>query len=114
MASFAEALFKAPTKSKRIADCLIHPEQYANTCMAVLIRRVTCESLFSFRGQRKVLGCKIYLRGLRPGFFLGGSERLSFFKLRPSQQPFRVFSGNLHFTHYTQGKYVIERKFMYL
>ena len=27
---------------------------------------------------------------------------------------FEEFSGNLHFTHYTQGKYVIERKFMYL
>ena len=28
--------------------------------------------------------------------------------------PFKEFSGNLHSTHYTQGKYVIERKFMYL
>ena len=27
---------------------------------------------------------------------------------------FKEFSGNLHFTHYAQGKYVIERKFMYL
>ena len=90
MASFAEALFKAPTKSERnlCVDFLIHPEQYANTCMAVLIRRVTCESLFSFWGQRKVLSCKIYLRGLRPCFFHGESERLSFFELRPSQQPF--------------------------
>ena len=46
-------------------DFLIHPEQYGNACMTVLIRRVTCESLFSFWGQRKVLSCKIYLRGLR-------------------------------------------------
>ena len=55
MASFAEALFKAPTKSERnlCVDFLIHPEQYANTCMAVLIRRVTCESLFSFWGKKK-------------------------------------------------------------
>ena len=92
MASFAEALFKAPTKSEwnLCVDFLIHPEQYANTCMAVLIRRVTCESLFSFWGQRKVLSCKIYLRGLRPCFFHGGSERLSFSELRPSQQPFYI------------------------
>ena len=69
-------------------DFLIHFEQYENTCMAVLIRRVTCESLFSFWGPRKVLSCKIYLRGLRPCFFHGRSERLSFFELRPSQQPF--------------------------
>ena len=90
MASFAEALFKAPTKSEwnLCVDFLIHPEQYANTCMAVLIRRVTCESLFSFWGQRKVLSWKMYLRGLRPCFFHGESERSYFSELRPSQQPF--------------------------
>ena len=95
MASFAEALFKAPTKLERnllSVYILIHPEQYGNTCMAVLIRRVTCESLFSFWGQRKVLNCKIFLRGRQPCFFHGGSERLCFFELRPSQQPFwRIF-----------------------
>ena len=85
MASFAEALFKqfkAPTKSKRNLlweyIFLIHPERCTNTCMAVLIRRVACGSLFSFWGQRKVLSCKIYLRGLRPFFFHSGSERFSF------------------------------------
>ena len=67
---------------------LIHPEPYGNTCMAVLIRRVTCESLFSFWGQRKVLSWKMYLRGLRPCFFRGESERSYFSELRPSQQPF--------------------------
>ena len=51
MASFAETLYKASTKSERnlffvSADFLIHSEQYANTCMAVLIRRVTCKSFF--------------------------------------------------------------------
>ena len=64
---------------KRIAfvrvDFLIPPEQYANTCMAVLIGHVTCKSLFSFRGQGKVLSCEIHLRN---------------------------------------GKFVIERKLMYL
>ena len=51
MVSFAEALYEAPTKSERnlffvTEDFLIHSEQYANTWMAVLIRRVTCRSLF--------------------------------------------------------------------
>ena len=52
MASFAEALFQSTdevgTESFVSAHFLIHPEQNANTCMAVLIRRVTCEGLFSF------------------------------------------------------------------
>ena len=52
---------------------LIHSEQYANTCMAVLIRRVTCKSFFSFWGQRKVLSSEIYRQGLRPCFFHGGA-----------------------------------------
>ena len=59
------------TESFLNVDFLIPTEQYANTCIAVLIRRVTCESLFSFWGQRKVLSCEIHLRGLRPRFFHG-------------------------------------------
>ena len=86
-------------------DFLIRLEQYANTCMVVLIRRATCE----------VLSCKIYLRGLRPHFFHGGSERLCLFlNCDQVSNLFKEFSGNLHFPHYAQGKYVIERKFMYL
>ena len=79
MASFAETLYKAPTKSERnlffvSVDLLIYSEQYANTCMAVLIRHMTCKSIFfSFWGQRKVLSRQIYLRGLRPCFFHGGA-----------------------------------------
>ena len=79
MASFAETLYKAPTKSERnlffvSVDLLIYSEQYTNTCMAVLIRHVTCKSFFfSFWGQRKVLSRQIYLRGLRPCFFHGGA-----------------------------------------
>ena len=75
-------------------DLLIHSEQYANTSMAILIRRVTCKSsfFFSFWGQRKVLSYKIYLLGLRPCLFHAGSERLSYSELRPSQRPFyRMF-----------------------
>ena len=90
-----QALQKRCSKRRRSRNWIfcvctfqIHPEQYAKTCMAVLITRVTGEGLFSFWGQRKVLSCKIYLRGLPPCFFHGGSERLSFFGLRPSQQPF--------------------------
>ena len=91
LTSFAEALYETPTKSERnpffvTVDFLIHSEQYANTWMAVLIRRVTCKSLFSFWGQRKVLSSKIYLRGLRPCFPHGARSSLS--ELRPSQQPF--------------------------
>ena len=90
MLSFAEALYEAPTKSEGnlfffvTVDFLIHSEQYANTWMAVLIRRVTCKSLFSFGGQRKALCSEIYLRGL---CFLHG-VRSSFSELRPSQQLF--------------------------
>ena len=56
MASFAEALlYKGPTKSEWnlfsvSVDFL--SEHYANTRVAVLIRRVTCKSLFSFWGQK--------------------------------------------------------------
>ena len=58
MASFAETLYKAPTKSERnlffaSVYFLIHSEQYANTCMTVLIRRVTCKRFFFFLGTTK-------------------------------------------------------------
>ena len=91
MVSFAEALYEAPTKSEGnlffvTVDFLIHSEQCANTWMAVLIRRVTCKSLFSFWRQRKVLCSEIYLRGLRPCVLHGA--RSSFSELRPSQQPY--------------------------
>ena len=41
------------TESFLSVDFLIPPEQYANTYMTVLIRRVTCESLFSFEDKEK-------------------------------------------------------------
>ena len=58
MEGFAETLYKAPRKSERnlffvSVDFLIHSEQYANTCMAVLIRRVTCKSFFSRFGDKE-------------------------------------------------------------
>ena len=76
MASFAvQGADEVGTESFFVSvDLLIHSEQYANTSMAVLIKRMTCKSLFfSFWGQRKVLSCEIYLRGLRPCFFHGGA-----------------------------------------
>ena len=49
------------------------------------------KAFFSCWGQRKVLSCEIYLRGLRPCFFHGG-VLVKFSALRPSQQPFyRIF-----------------------
>ena len=95
-------------------DFLIHSEQYANTCMTVLIRRVTCKRFFfSFWGQRKVLSCEIYLRGLRPFSFHGGALVL-FWTATKSATVLQNFQVNLPFTHYAQGKYDIERKFIYL
>ena len=91
---------------------LIYSEQYANTWMAVLIRRVTCKSSFSFWGQRKVLSSKIYRRGLRPCFLHGGAL-VFFWTATKSATIIKIFQVNVHFTHYPQAKYVIERIFMY-
>ena len=119
MANFADALYEAPTKSERnlqffvTVDFLIHSEQYANTWMAVLIRRVKCKSLFSFWGQRKVLSSEIYLRGLR-SCFLHGVALVLLWIATKSATILKNFQVNVHFTHYSQGKYVIERTFMYL
>ena len=104
---------RSRTESFVSVDFLISSEQYANTCMAVLIRRVTSKSLFSFWGQRKVLSCEIHLRGLRPCFFHGGALVL-FWTATKSATFLKNFQVNLHFTHYAQGKYVIEREFLYL
>ena len=58
MEGFAEMLYKTPTKSERnlffvSVVFLIHSEQYANTCMAVLIRRVMCKSFFFLFGDKE-------------------------------------------------------------
>ena len=96
MASFAETLYKAPTKSERniffvSVDFLIHSEQYANTCMAVLIRRVTCKSFFFLFGDKeKSSAAKFTFEDFDLVSFT--AKRLSFSELRPSQQPFnRIF-----------------------
>ena len=66
------------TESVVSVDILILLKQYANTCMAVLIRRVPCKRLFSFWGQRKVLSWEIHLR----------SRTLTLFLSRRSACPF--------------------------
>ena len=50
MASFAvQGADEVGTESFFVSvDLLIHSEQYANTSMAVLIKRVTCKSSFFF------------------------------------------------------------------
>ena len=49
--SVVQSAHEVGTESFVTADFLFHPEQYANTCMAVLIWRVTCESLFLFEDK---------------------------------------------------------------
>ena len=80
--------------------------------MAVLIRRVAYESLFSFRGQRKVLSCKIYRRGLVS--FTANRSARPFLNRDQVSNLFKGFSGNLHFTHYARGKYVIQGSYPFL
>ena len=83
--------------------------------MAVLIRPVACKSFFfPFWGQRKVLSCEIYLRGANSTLFLSRRSASPFLNATKSAAVLQNFQVNLHFTHYTQGKYDIERKFMYL
>ena len=70
-------------------DFLIHSERYANTRMAVLIRRATCKSFFFsfFWGTKKSLKLRNFTsEDFDPVSFT--AERLSFSELRPSQQPF--------------------------
>ena len=62
-------------------------------------------------GAKKILECEIYLRGFRSCFLHGGA--LVLFSTATESAKF-LKSFQVHFTHYAQGKYVIERKFMYL
>ena len=91
-----QALQKRCTRRRRSRNCecsfLIHnSEKYANTYMAVFIRRVTCKSLLSFWGE-------IYLPGLRPCFLHGGAIVL-FSTATKSATFLKNFQVNLHLTH---------------
>ena len=118
MASFAETLYKAPTKSERnlffaSVYFLIHSEQYANTCRAVLIRRVTCKRFFFFLGTTKSFKLR-NLPSRTSTLFLSRRSASPFLNATKSAAVLQNFQVKLHFTHYAQGKYDIERRFMYL
>ena len=103
MARFAETLYKAPTKSERnlfsvSVDFLIHSEQYANTCMAVLIRRVTCKSFFFFLGTKKSFKLR-NLPSRTSTLFLSRRSAWPFLKCDQVSNRFTEFSGKL--TSYT-------------
>ena len=82
--------------------------------MAVLIRRVACKSFFfSFWGQRKVLKLR-NLPSRTSTLFLSRRSASPSLNATKSAAVLQNFQVNLHFTHYAQGKYDIERKFMHL
>ena len=83
-------------------DFLIHSERYANTRMAVLIRRATCKSFFflSFGGQRKVLSCEI-LPPRTSTLFLSRRSACPFLNCDQVSNRLTKFSGNLKLSIYT-------------
>ena len=91
-------------------EFLLHSEQWANTSMADVWH---VKLFFSFWGQRKVLSCEI-LPSRTPTLFLSRRSASPFLNATKSAAVLQNFQVNLHFTHYAQGKYDIERKFMYL
>ena len=66
--------------------------------------------------QKKVLTCEIYLRGsdFDLNCFLHGGALVLFWTATNLTTFSKNFQVKLHFTHYAQGKYVMERKFMFL
>ena len=100
MASFAET-YKAPTKSERnlffvSVDFFIHSEQYANTCMAVLIRRVTCKSFFFLFGTNKSLKLR-NLPSRTSTLFLSRRSTCPFLNCDQVSNRLTEFSGKLTF-----------------
>ena len=101
MASFAETSYKAPTKAERIfffvsVDFLIHSEQYANTCMTVLIRRLTCKRFFFFLGTKKSFELR-NLPSRTSTFFLSRRSACPFLNCDQVSNRFTEFSGKLTF-----------------
>ena len=101
MASFAETLYKAPTKSERnlffaSVYFLIHSEQYANTCMTVLIRRVTCKRFFFFLGTTKSFKLR-NLPSRTSTLFLSRWSACPFLNCDQVSNRFTEFSGKLTF-----------------
>ena len=101
MASFVETLYKAPMKSERnlffvSVDFLINSEQYTNTCMAVLIRRVTCKSFFFFLWTKKSLKLQ-NLPSRTSTLFLSQRSACPFLNCNQVSNRLTEFSGKLTF-----------------
>ena len=79
-----------------IVDFLIHSEQYANTGMAVLIRRVTCKSFFSFLGSKKSFNLR-NLPSRTSTLFLSRRSACPFLNCDQVSNRFTEFSGKLTF-----------------
>ena len=69
---------------------------------------------FLFEDKEKVEAAKFTFEDFDLVSFTADRSACPFLNCDQVSNLFKVFSGNLHFTHYTQGKYVIEKKFMYL
>ena len=69
---------------------------------------------FLFEDKEKFYAAKFTFEDFDLVSFTADRSACSFLNCDQVSSLFKTFSGNLHFTHYTQGKYVIERKFMYL
>ena len=75
---------------------LIHSEQYANTCMAVLIRRVTCKRFFFFLGTTKSFKLR-NLPSRTSTLFLSRWSACPFLNCDQVSNRFTEFSGKLTF-----------------
>ena len=100
-----QALQKRCTKRRRSpngifffvsVDFLIHSEQYAKTCMAVLIRLVTCKSFFFFLGTKKSFKLR-NLPSRTSTLFLSRWSACPFLNCDQVSNRFTEFSGKLTF-----------------
>ena len=118
MASFAETLFKTPTKSELNLLCVlisnspgtVREDMYGSFDYTCDRRRFVffLRTKKSFKLQNLPSRTSTLFLSRRIGALV------LFWTATKSATLLKEFSGNLHSTHYTQGKYVIERKFMYL
>ena len=92
-------------------DLLIHSEQYANTSMAILIRRVTCKSSFFFSlGTKKSFKLQNLPQRTSTLFISRWIGALVLFRTATkSAAVLQNIQVNLHLTHYAQGKNDTER-----
>ena len=85
------------TSGTRVVDLLIHSEQYANTSMAVLIKRVTCKSsFFFFLGTKKSFKLQ-NLPSRTSTLFLSRRSACPFLNCDQVSNRFTEYSGKLKF-----------------